>query len=52
LNELIDKFIEYATFNDEGDINGISKDAPISAKEAYLDYMTQLAEAKSKGLKI
>lgn len=52
MNELIEKFIEYATFNEEGDINGISKDAPISAKEAYFDYKTQIAEAMSKGMKI
>lgn len=52
MNELIEKFIGYATFDDEGSINGISEDASEEAKEAYKEYVFQTSQAQMQGLKV
>ena len=52
MNELIKKFIDYATFDEEGSINGISEDAPEEAVDAYKEYIFQITQATAKGVKI
>jgi hypothetical protein len=52
MNELIEKFIDYATFDEEGSINGISEDASKEAEDAYKEYIFQITQAIAKGLKI
>ena len=52
MNELIDKFIDYATFDDEGSINGVSENASKEALDAYKEYIFQISQAQSRGLKI
>lgn len=52
MNELIEKFIDYATFDEEGNINGVSEDASEEAIDAYKEYIFQTSQANSSGLKI
>ena len=52
MNELIEKFIDYATFDEEGNINGVSEDASKEAVDAYKEYIFQISQANVNGLKI
>lgn len=51
MEELMRKFIKYATFNDEGDITGI-KNAPEEATEAFREFVAIQEDARKKGVKI
>lgn len=52
MNELMKKFIDYATFDEEGSVNGISEDASKEAIDAYKEYVFQITQATAKGVKI
>lgn len=52
MNNIMKAFIEYATFNDDGDLTGIIADAPKEAKEAYKQYKELIDRANSDGYKI
>lgn len=52
MNELMKKFIEYATFDEEGSVNGISENASEEAINAYKEYIFQITQATAKGVKI
>lgn len=43
---------QWAEYNEEGFLSGISKDAPDEAKKAYSDYLKEMEEAKKRGIKI
>lgn len=46
------KWWEYATFDDDGFINGIKEDAPKEIKDAYSQYLKQEKEAEKSKVKI
>lgn len=52
MDELMDRFIEYAKFDGDGDISGITRNAPNDAVEAYEEYKRILKQAKDEGVKI
>lgn len=43
---------EYATYDDDGFVNGIREDAPENIKEAYSEYLKEKATLQEKGIKI
>lgn len=46
------KWYDYATFDDDGYINGIRDDAPKAEKEDYEKYVKEEGKAKQENLKI
>lgn len=46
----MDDFIDYVICNNYGDIIGIKKNAPISAKEAYRKFIAKQEKAKKRGV--
>lgn len=43
---------DWATFGDDGFLNGISEDAPDEMKEAYMDFLREQQEYRDKGIKV
>lgn len=43
---------DYATFDEEGDLNGIEEDAPKEIQEAYKEYLKEKTKRKGKGIKV
>lgn len=48
---VIDRFIKYALFDEFGDVSGIKKDAPESAKQAYKRFVMEIERARKNGVK-
>lgn len=48
----MEKFIDYAVFDDIGDIIGIKDNAPQAVKKAYEDYALEQRKANESGVKI
>ena len=45
-------FWDYATFNEDGFLNGIRKDSPDHIKAAYAEYLEEERKNKDNGLKL
>lgn len=52
MNDLMEKFIEYAIFDENDNLKDIDKKAPPKAKEAFKRYKNLINQAEKKGLKI
>lgn len=52
MNRIMERFIEYALFDDIGDLAGIKDDAPEEAKKAYSEFMQIQEQAKEEEAKI
>lgn len=46
------EFFKYATYDNDGLINGIRGDAPDYIKADYESYLKEMEEAKRKGIKM
>ena len=46
------EFFKYATYDDDGFMNGIREDAPESVKSDYEAFLREEEEAKRKGIKL
>lgn len=51
-NRIMEQFIDYAVFDDIGDIIGIKDNAPQAVKKAYEDYVREQRKANESGVKI
>lgn len=52
MDSMMDIFMDWAVFDDIGDIIGIREDAPDTAKKAYKEFTDLMDEAKRNGVKI
>ena len=52
MNDIMERFMKYAEFNEDGDLIGIKKDAPEDAAKAYDEFMRIQEEAFNNGVKI
>lgn len=52
ISSLMERFIKYAVFNDDGDLTGIYEDAPDEAKKAFDKFNEIQRKAREGGLKI
>lgn len=52
MEELMQKFIQYAEFDEDGDLTGIKVDAPEEAKDAYGEFIRIQERAYNDGVKI
>lgn len=43
---------DYATFDEDGDVNGIREDAPPEIKKAYADYQQRIKEYEKMGIPV
>lgn len=46
------KWYKYATFDDDGNVNGVKKDAPKEIKDAYKEYLREEKKSSKMKLKI
>lgn len=46
------RWIEYATFDDEGIVNGIAEDASEDIKKEYKEYLKEQKGAKENGIRL
>lgn len=44
-------WFDWATFDSEGSVNGVTKEAPEAVKKAYDDYLRNKEEDLKKGIK-
>lgn len=52
MDELMEKFMDWAVYDDIGDLVGIREDAPNAAKEAYKEFDDLMKSAERNGVKI
>lgn len=52
MEELMKKFIDYAEFDEDGDLTGIQNNAPEEAKDAYDEFIMIQERAFNGGVKI
>lgn len=52
MEELMRQFIDYAKFNEDGDLTGIQSNAPEEAKKAYDEFIRIQKRAFGDGVKI
>lgn len=52
MDELMETFMDWAMYDDIGDLVGIREDAPNAAKEAYKEFNDLMKSAERKGVKI
>lgn len=52
MNEIMKAFMEYAVFNESGDLIGIEENAPESAEIAFVKYKALISGANERGMKI
>lgn len=52
INDMMDNFMNWAEFDEIGDLVGIREDAPDAAKKAYKEFTGLMDEAKRNGVKI
>lgn len=52
MEELMKQFIDYAEFDEDGDLTGIKVDAPKGAKDAYNEFIRIQKRALNDGVKI
>ena len=45
-------WVEYATFDEDGFINGVCEDAPSEVKKAYEDHQKEISKHIKNGTKI
>ena len=46
------RWIEYATFDDEGIVNGIAEDAPEDIKNEYKECLKEQEESEKNGIRL
>lgn len=46
------EWFEYATFDEDGVVNGISPNAPDKIKKSYDDYLKEQKEANREGIRL
>lgn len=46
------KFFKYATYDEDGFINGVRDDAPDEIKKEYAEFVKEQEEARINGIKI
>lgn len=52
MDDLMDKFMDWAVFDDIGDLVGIKDDAPKEAADAYDEFIKIIQDAEQKGVMI